>query len=1591
MPPCRSIYDVLDYIRRTATSEAEKGILFEQLMVAYLSTDPTYARQFANVCRWVDWPGRGARGDSGVDLVAEDRETGDLTAIQCKFYDPDHRLDKADLDSFFTESGKAPFAARMIISTTDRWTTKAEEAMVGQQIPVSRLRVQDLDASPVDWDAFDIGRPKELVLRPVKELRLHQDDAIAKVIQGLSTGDRGKLIMACGTGKTFTALRLAEQMVGAGGKVLFLVPSISLLSQSLKEWSSEAKVPLRVFAVCSDVQAGKRTESDPVGPYDLAFPATTNAERLAALVGARPGDEAMTVVFSTYQSVDKVAAAQAAGVGPFDLVICDEAHRTTGVTLAEEDESAFVRVHDNEYLAAAKRLYMTATPRIYGESSKQKAKEAKAELCSMDDPDLYGPELHRLGFGEAVERNLLSDYRVLVLAVDEEYVSRTFQSQLADTSHELNLDDAAKIVGCLNGLGKRGVSDQTFAVDPASMRRAVAFCSTIASSKKIVGFFNELSALYAETVGDGAVHAEASHVDGTHSALIRAEKLDWLRGNVEAGDCRILSNARCLSEGVDVPALDAVLFLNPRKSQVDVVQSVGRVMRAAAGKTYGYVILPIGVPAGVAAEEALADNERYKVVWQVLQALRAHDDRFSATVNKIDLTQNRPDQLQVIGVGGGKDSEDGKDSPTPTARTLQGAFSFGDIEDWQGAIYAKIVEKVGDRRYWEDWAKDVAAISERQVSRIKSLLRADSAMQRTFAEFVEALHRNINESVTDDDAIEMLSQHLITKPVFESLFSDYAFASNNPVSVAMQQMVDALGTQGLEKEVADLEGFYASVRKRAEGIDTAEGKQKIVLELYEKFFKTALPKVTDRLGIVYTPVEIVDFMVASVEEILRTEFGVGIADEGVHVLDPFTGTGTFLVRLIQSGLIDPSALPAKYSRELHANEIVLLAYYIAAVNIEAAYHGVIGGSYQPFEGIVFTDTFQLYESGGSMDKVFFPQNNERVRRQMAADIRVVIGNPPYSVGQGSENDSNKNLKYPTLDQRIRDTYAAGSTAGLVRNLYDSYIRAFRWASDRIADKGIVCFVTNGAFIDSGSADGFRKCLSDEFTSAYIFNLRGNMRAREWRAEGGQIFGAGSQTPIAITLLVKNPEATSSSVVRYQDIGDYLSREDKLRVISEFGEARAIPWTEITPNEAGDWVNQRNAEFETFQPLGAKKDASAQPMFDVYSLGVVTNRDAWAFNFSRSDLLGNMSRMIDFYNQQVVDYGEWKKKADRIKNIPSEVDTYLTRPDLRDPAQISWTRDLKKQLSQGKVLAFEGSRAVPSMYRPYCKQWLYFDRRLNEQIYQIPKIFPTATHHNIVIAVSASGSRSRFSVLATDLVPSLHLADASNGSQCFPLYVYEPLPEGQMLAASREVVDGYERRYAITDATLESYQKRYGGAVTKEDIFYYVYGILHSPTYRTKFAPDLGKMIPRIPMAQDFAGFASAGRELASWHLGYESIEPYPLEGSPDSSVSAPQLQVVEMKYAKAGGKPDQSTIIYNSQITLSGIPEEAHRYDVNGRSALEWIVDRYKVTTDKASGIRNDPNTWSGDPRYIVDLVGRIVRVSLETVKIVEGLPEFKW
>lgn len=1664
----KSVYDALDPIVNGSITEKEKGTKYEAACIYFLRSDPFWSDFFSRVgsleqaCGWEDCPIHDTK-DIGIDLVAQERTSGFWWAIQCKCYDSKKALPKAVCDSFFARVLTDDSIVGYAVMTSAGGMGKNLEKLIANSSCMF-IDTAKMAASNIDWTTFIEGG--QSVKRETYDPRPHQEEAIAHIEAAFADHDRCKAVMACGTGKTLMSLRFTEDwMQDCPGSILFCAPSISLVGQSMREWMAQARVPLSPLVVCSDSKASRREDALPMTLMDFEYPATTDPESLWRSYEAcrRSNRDGLVVIFSTYQSIDVIHEAQALGVPDFDLIICDEAHRTTGNAMPGVDvteASAFMKIHFDENVHAKKRLYMTATPRIYGESAKRKGAEDDYTIASMDDESIYGPTAYQIKFGEAVEKKLLTDYKVVVLTVQEDALGeRVFN--LGDegvNARALDPSDIGKIIGCWKGLIDHGESvpeDATglggmlvvddvdrLALDAKPLHRAVGFCTTINDSKTIAEAFAQTIEKYAEEGHDDLpLKCELKHVDGSMPADVRSRNISWLGGEVADDECRILTNARCLAEGIDVPNLDAVIFFNAKNSTVDVVQAVGRVMRRAEGKEYGYIILPIFVPAGMTPEEALDDNKVFSNVWSILQALRSHDERIEAKVNALALKQEAEKNK-----GKGAADHRGWDEGLPSkeeqeaqkaAEIVQGVqmqLSLFPVERWEKAVQTTLVKKCGTRIYWDEWAEDVAKIAERHIERIGALVRDDAGVASEFAAFLKGLRDSLNPGISEDEAVQMIAQHIITVPVFDALFGDFEFAKSNPVSIAIDGFLATLAEHRIE-EASDaevLEDVYASVRRRASAIQSDAARQQLIRDLYEKFFKVAFKATSDKMGVVYTPTEIIDYILRETDRVLRHEFGKSLADDGVHILDPFAGTGSFMAHLIESDLIPDEKLEHKYKNEIHSNEILLLAYYIMTVNIEYAYHSRMGGEYAPFEGAVLTDTFQMTEEGDTLDTEVFSANSERVRRQNELPIRVIVGNPPYSVGQSNANDNNQNDKYPTLDARIAGTYVAKTTATNKNALYDSYVRAFRWASDRIGDRGLVCFISNAGWLRGNAFNGFRKALREEFDIVYVLDLKGNLRAagESSEREGGNVFDI--RVPVAVTLLVKNGSHQECGKIFYENIGDGINREDKLDRVRALASEGVSYWESIKQDKYGDWLDQRDESFEQYAPLGLEKRKNPLGIFEIWSAGLKTQRDAWACGFSEGAVRDNMCRLVAGMNKEIV------ASRDEGRSI------------VYDPTRFSWTRRMEDAASRGDLLPFDGRKVVPTIYRPFCKQWVYFDRVMNERTYQQPRLFPLAESEgkkaertyqqpnifsktlekggaemtyqqgalqcmpNISIVLSVTNRRP-FSCVMVNSIPALDIVEKS---QCFPLYWYgEGGVTGGLLG---EETGGYTRHDAITDEALAVFREAYPHAfdgpsrrtieqaktegltnsaansderfeIAKVDIFYYVYGILHSPEYRKRFEANLKKELPRIPLAEDFVAFCRAGRELAHLHLNYEEIEPWASIEEDGDSVNPGRTE--KMKFGKCkkseeNPKGQDMTVLHVAEnMTLRKIPVEAYDYVVNGRSAIGWLMDRYQVRKDKASGIVNDPNDYSEDPRYIVDLVERVVTVSIRTMEIVRQLP----
>jgi len=1115
----------------------------------------------------------------------------------------------------------------------------------------------------------------------------------------------------------------------------------------------------------------------------------------------------------------------------------------------------------------------------------------------------------------------LSDYKVFVLTVDETFLTDSLKNanvKVTDknkiTEKPLQTDDALKIIGSIISLSKNmdEKSEKFIADDKNFMHSAVSFCKNIATSKKFAEIFPQVQEKFFADMSDAEknnfVKISSSHVDGSFSANNRSIEIQKLKNSAEKNFCHVLNNVRCLSEGVDVPALDSIIFLSSRKSKVEIIQAVGRVMRKSPQKKFGYIIIPVIIPMNKNPEDFLKNSDDFKIIFEILNALRAHDDAMNIEIEKI---RNTGQSSKII-VARPNEKIFPEISSTDPQISIEYFLKWDDLKN---KIYARIVENLGNKLYWIQWAYKVKDVVERHTRQIKNLVETDDDAKKIFEIFISDLQKTLGTSIDENDAIDMLAQHLVTRPIFEAIFDNFYFVQKNPVSKALQKILNLLDEKNFDKDHENFEKLYEQIKNECKAMGDLKNnwkkRQEILIRLYDSFFKIALPKTSEKLGIVYTPIEVVDFILNSVNDVLQKNFGKTLSDKNIHILDPFTGTGTFLVRLIQSGLIQKKDLFRKFSCELHANEIVLLAYYIAAINIENAFNSD-PKKYFPFQGIVFQDTFQSYENQQNkiaydrqifLDENFkksLQENFIRSQAQLDEKIEIIIGNPPYSVGQKSANDNNQNNFYENISARIAETYAKNTSATNKNSLYDSYIKAFRWASDRISS-GVIGFVTNAGFLDGAAMDGLRKNFSEEFSEIYIFNLRGNARTQGEirKKEAGNIFGSGSRAPIAITILVKNPLQKNPAKIFYYDIGDYLTREQKLEKISATKTVLSGDFQEIIPNEKFDWINQRGNEFEKYILLAPDKkfDTASKSFFVVNALGVATNRDAWVYNFSKKSLQKNISSMIEFYNNQCEEFKITKKL------------------DMNDK-KISWSSSLESFAKRDKKFNFESEKIFESMYRPFCKEFFYFGDGMIHRRGQSDKIFPNEKEKNLLINVQGTGATKIFSVFITDKLTDMEIVGKS---QSFPLYWYEE-NVGDLFAESAV------RRDGVSDFIENLVREKYGIFVRqkidennfctpknnlKEEIFYYVYGFLHLPSYREKFSAELKKSLPRIFLVDEprkFWQLAKAGRELAEIHLNYEKFE----------KPAGVEVEITEENYfvRKMKLSSDKKIWIYNEFITI---------------------------------------------------------------------------
>lgn len=1654
---------ILEQIRASAVDERQKGAQFERFVKFFLENDPQWSSRLTHVWLWDEAPTRTGK-DLGIDLVAQD-DSGDYYAIQAKFYDPGRTVSYRVASTFFTAAVPGTYKYLILVNTgkMDQELSRYVESFDKdhEQQNLTLINLSTITESNIVWEQFFAGDDGARVKRTTLGLRGYQQQALTSVLNMFRTEERTKLIMACGTGKTLTSLRITEKLLQGGGSVLYLAPSISLVAQTMRSWANQTNERLNVYVVCSDgkastVEKGK-TDEEILETYgslaDIPAPATTNPFTLAHRFRAKP--DTLNVVFSTYQSIGVIHEAQEKGLADFDLAICDEAHRTVGV---RDGNNSFRQILDAKYVSASHRLFMTATPRVFSDEAKKKAGEAQADVASMDDANLYGRTAYTYTFGQAVNDGYLADYKVVAMCISPSMMGEELQKRFAAKNSEIPVDDAAKLIGVWKALSNRGIAAAIPGLDQqrslplergrAVLHRGIAFAQNIKVSKRLASQFEPVVKAYQHSNPDdgAALSVVAHHVDGTMNAQQRTDSLMWLSDKVPDDECRILTNAQCLSEGIDVPSLDAVIYFSAKKSKVDIIQSVGRVMRKprTGNKRYGYLIIPVVIPDGADEDKILASTD-YKTVWQVISALRSHDERLDAKINAASLGEEDPlkGTVEIDILDSNKLSAQLRDKPEKETKEQrkareadrQNAIGGSDFEARDNstnpnvqygsdrlnkAIRARIVKRCGNHIYWDLWTEDIAQITARQTTAIKKLIRQGAAKQ-AFDAYLDSMRTNLNPSYTADEAISVLAQHEVTKPIFTSLFTNRTVVDNNPIVKGLDRVLDRLrqvpdsGLLDLDtdsatvqnSDQAELKDLYRSVQIEALQITSDQARQNLVKEIYNQFFAKAFSKTAQSLGIVYTPVELVDAQLHMVDRALRREFGTRLGAQDVQILDGFAGTGTYISRLIEDSSLTPeSTLERKYSHELHADEIVPLAATIMDVNIEQSYHKRMGGdSYIPFPGALLTDTFQTYER--SYDKAplphlgsdpVFPENSQRTHELLKTPIRVFIGNPPYSVGDIKRTGS-QNTKYTNLDKRIEKTYVLHSDATLNNSLYDHYIRAFRWASDQVEKQGtgIVCFVTNGGWLEGAAGAGLRRCFVNEFNSIYVFNLRGNQRTsgEQSRKEGGKIFASGSRATIAITMLVLNPASHEHGVIHYHDIGDYLSRQQKLDILKDCAD-HDPQWQTLTPDKHGDWLNKRNSDFARLAPLavqqGTKKTANG--IFSTWSSGVKTDRDPWCYSSSKKQLSASIQRLISTYSIELAKLQQSSYASSSTEDSNQQIE--LTP----NGSSIKWSSRLRQELDANKQITFEHSHIRASLYRPFFKQWLYMDNTLNDRPGLQPRMFPTPDSENLEICVPGPNNAG-FSCLMAKKTPDLEFAQHG---QCFPLYWYEKTDDGQLTleSSTEEGYTSYKRHDAITDRALRLFREVYGtDSISKKDIFFYIYGILHSPEYRRQFENNLRKELPRIPLTKDlqtFRDFTNAGKKLSDLHTDYENADRWPVQEEDGNGHPVPRVddpgKTIKLSYPEktinpdTGKKvPDKTVLQISTNMRIAGIPLHAYDYVVNRKSALDWLIDRYRLRTDKQSGITNDPNEWSDDPRYIADLVEKVITVSMKTLDIIDQLP----
>ena len=1324
---------------------------------------------------------------------------GGYVAIQAKYGLSD--ISTSQIDKFLSGSDNIDvFKGRVLVSSRNiakNGEQKLEHATPRCQI----LRLDEIDSWVEDWRPLIPRRINELEIKfPKHELRPYQRDAVNAIAANFVEHDRGKLILPCGTGKSFVALKAAEQIAGVGTAVLYLVPSISLMNQTMREWSRHRTIEHQYVGICSDPTTGRdsdrQKESYALGQFsELCMPVTTEEEKITEALQKPVPQDKMRVVFSTYQSSPKVMGAMKAPSSQsfrFELAICDEAHRTTGIENTEDGSGAsktkpFQLIHEDSSIRVKKRLYMTATPRVFAENIRKRMQESSfdGQSYSMDDEAIYGDEAYRMSFADAIDGKWLSDYRVVVIGVSEEdYHRRAKQNPIRffdkDGEETSKIVDAATVVrlaGSWDALATpdsqelRADRDLGELPDEGGLhaRSAIAFTSRIKDSKTTEELWGRVADWHQSTGPSGNddqryLRLQVNHLDASTPSSKRNVLIEALRHADQSGKCQILTNVGVLSEGVDVPALDAIVFLQSRSSPVDVTQAVGRVMRRSEGKTFGYVVIPIVVPefpvrASDQDVEHYLDVSDFKPVWDVVRALRSHDERIDHMLE----ARTMPIELRIpvgpIGGNGGGEGTSVKEYDLLDLAMPKMNEKFGSL----------MLDVCGDRHMYPGWGSRAGGACKQIELGLDTLIENDEHVKSEFNSFHKSLQKSVSPDITYDMTVRMVSQHLVTVPVFDELFGDSHFADRNPITQSMKTIQRTLETKGatFDREREPLTRAYRMMNNAFKEAKDPTKRLDVLRAIFDGFFREAMPDEVKTMGIAYTPIEVVDFMIRFVDLLCRQQFGYGLTARGVHILDPFVGTGTFLAHLLECKdsegeyIIRDEDLSIKYTKEMHANELVLLAYYIAALKIEETKHRrsmAISKAtearffpYEPFEHIVWGDTFHMSREIDKRRDLFgeLEHNSLRAQDQLDAPIRVILGNPPWSSGKDDASESGSNVTYEKLSDRVSDTYSFASQEILKGRLGGNaggnlFVKAFRWATDRIfantqEEPCVIAFVSPNSLTDGTSLVGMRKVLREEFTDIYVVNLRGNAykAGLERKIENDNVFGQSSRNGVQVTFLVRDPKKDQAkpAALHYAMVPEYSSLDEKFSWLKGICDPENESFVDVPVTPRHDWIDLQNPEYETLMEVCKPAKANNEEfVVKRHVSGVKTNLDVYAYDFSRTALEAKVRKLIGVFNACA--------EKLRSSGYNDEIFAELTGTSAID--RIKWTDTLKNSLRRGKVLQFDPSKIREVLYRPFTKCYLYEDWDILSAGKSAAQLFPQPTEQKYSEGGGAQYSSERHS-------------------------------------------------------------------------------------------------------------------------------------------------------------------------------------------------------------------------------------------------------